>query len=83
MGDFDDVLVRVRGVLGDGVLELGEGFEVDGDLYAEGLDSMGLMQLMLLLEQEFGVRLGVEDLAKENFGTLRAIGELVVRKADD
>lgn len=79
----DVILDRVRGVVCDGVLELEGDFGLDGDLYAEGLDSMGLMQLMLLLEQEFGVRLGAEDLARENFGTLRAIGKMVIRRQGD
>jgi len=79
MGDFDLILVRVRGVVNEGVLELEGEFCVDGDLYAEGLDSMGLMQLMLLLEQEFGVRFGAEDLGRENFGSISAIGKLVVK----
>jgi len=59
---------------------LAEGFTDHCDLYAEGLDSMALMQLILLLEQEIGVHIQPEDLAKENFQTLTAIATLVQKK---
>ncbi len=70
----------LRSLVAERMFPLGEGFTDDCDLYAEGLDSMALMQLILLLEQEMGVRIGPEDLAKENFQSLAAIAALVERK---
>ena len=59
---------------------LKESFTSDCDLYAEGLDSMALMQLILFLEQDLGVRIEPEDLGRENFQTLDAIARLVEKK---
>jgi acyl carrier protein len=50
------------------------------DLYSEGLDSMALMQLILLLELEFGIAIVPEDLDRENFSTLRKMAEFVSGK---
>ena len=50
------------------------------DLYSEGLDSMALMQLILLLEQEFGIAIVPEDLDRENFSTLGKMAEFISRK---
>jgi acyl carrier protein len=52
----------------------------DADLYAEGLDSMALMQLILLLEREFGIAITPEDLGRENFATLANLAAFVSRK---
>jgi acyl carrier protein len=52
----------------------------DADLYAEGLDSMALMQLILLLEREFGIAITPDDLGRENFATLASLAALVSRK---
>lgn len=50
------------------------------DLYSEGLDSMALMQLILLLEREFGIAITPDDLGRENFATLADMAAFVLRK---
>ena len=45
----------IRRLVSDQLFPLDEDFAADGDLYEEGMDSMALMQLILVLEQEFGV----------------------------
>jgi acyl carrier protein len=50
------------------------------DLYAEGLDSMALMQLILLLEREFDIAITPDDLGRENFATLADMAAFVSRK---
>jgi methoxymalonate biosynthesis acyl carrier protein len=52
----------------------------DTDLHAEGLDSLTLMQLILILEREFSIAISPEDLNRKNFSTLANIAALVVRK---
>jgi D-alanine--poly(phosphoribitol) ligase subunit 2 len=48
------------------------------DLFAAGiLDSMGLVQLLLQLEERFGLRLPIEDLELDSFRTLQKITEVV------
>jgi len=52
----------------------------DADLYAEGLDSMALMQLILLLEREFGITVTPQDLGRENFSSLANLADFVSKK---
>jgi len=44
------------------------------------LDSMGVLRLILFLEERFGIRVADQELVPENFGTLERIGALVARK---
>jgi acyl carrier protein len=44
------------------------------------LDSVALIQLVDFLETEFNIQLGREDMARENFVTVRAIANLVAHK---
>lgn len=62
------------------MFELPEDLPLDSDIFEEGLDSMGLMQLILVLENEFEISFEVNDLAKENFQNIGSISALVTRK---
>lgn len=62
---------------------LGEDVDVDTDLHAEGLDSLALMQLILLIEKEHGVSIVPADLDRENFSTLGNIAVLISRKQEE
>ena len=42
----------------EGVLELDWDFPEDGDLFEAGLDSMAVMQLVVAVEDRFGIELG-------------------------
>lgn len=44
------------------------------------IDSLGLFMMVSFVEQNFGVRIGDEELIPENFGSLGAIVNLVDRK---
>lgn len=53
----------------------------DEDIFATGLvNSMFVMQLVLFVEQEFGISIGGSDLNFDFFRTLDAINGLVTRK---
>ncbi|MFJ5533563.1 acyl carrier protein [Streptomyces sp. NPDC093261] len=53
----------------------------DEDIFERGLvRSMFVMQLVLFVEQEFGVSITGEDLQFDNFRTIGRIDELVSRK---
>ena len=50
-------------------------------IFKEGiLDSMGLITLITFLEDEFAFQTGNEDLLEENFESVNAISDFVVRK---
>jgi methoxymalonate biosynthesis acyl carrier protein len=53
----------------------------DDDIFERGLvRSMFVMQLVLFVEQEFGISVTGEDLNFDNFRTIAGIDEFVTRK---
>lgn len=64
----------------EGVLELDWDFPEDGDLSEAGLDSMAVMQLVVAVEDRFGIELGPEDLTKANLATPTTLAALIARR---
>ena len=53
----------------------------DSLIFKEGyFDSMGFMVLIAFLEEEFGIKTTDADLLEENFESINAISEFVIRK---
>jgi acyl carrier protein len=61
-----DVVVMLRE---EGILELAEDCGVETDLFEAGLDSMAVMQLIVVIEERYGVALGVADASREALGS--------------
>ncbi len=61
----------------DGLLETQAGFGVGDDLFAAGLDSMAIMQLLLAIEDDFGIEIPVASVSRKNFNTVEMVGQLV------
>lgn len=53
----------------EGILELPADCGVGVDLFEAGLDSMAVMQLIVVIEERYGVALGVADASREALGT--------------
>jgi acyl carrier protein len=66
---------------GEGLLELDWDFPEDGDLFTAGLDSMAVMQLVVAVEDEYGVELTPDDLTRENLATPRTLATLIDSKS--
>lgn len=64
-------------LISERLLEVQPGFDADSNLYDNGLDSMAIMQLLVLVEEEFGVAIPESDLTKQNFGTTRQLAQLI------
>lgn len=64
----------------EGVLELDWDFPEDGSLFEAGLDSMAVMQLVVAIEDRFGVELGPDDLTKANLATPTSLAALISAK---
>jgi acyl carrier protein len=64
----------------EGLLELEWNFPEDGDLLAAGLDSMAVMQLVVAVEDCYGVELGADDLTRANLATPRTLAALLAAK---
>jgi acyl carrier protein len=67
------VLIRER------FLETREAMTPATDLFAAGLDSMGIMQLMIAAEECFGVRIPEAEVNKQNFATAANLAALLRR----
>lgn len=65
----------------EGILELSEGFAPDGELFAAGLDSMAVMQMVIAAEEEFGVILSPADMTRENLRSPQALAALISAKS--
>ena len=57
------------------------GFDVDSDLYDFGLDSMAIMQLLVLVEAEYGVAIPESDLTRHNFSTTRQLAQIIRQRS--
>jgi acyl carrier protein len=56
-----------------------DGFSNTDSLLDAGLDSMGIMRLVLFIEEEFGVTLPDNELAPENMETLQRLEAWIQR----
>ncbi len=63
------------------LLETPPGFGADDDLFAAGLDSMAIMQLLVMVEDRFGAAIPPEEMTTEKFGTIKTIVPLVQKYA--
>ena len=81
-GDFGEGAVQERvGTLLRERLHV-EAPSVDADLLTSGLvDSLGLVELCAALEEQFHIRVGLEDLDPEHFRSVERIASFVCRRA--
>lgn len=63
------------------VLEVGPDFNAQSNLFDAGLDSMAIMQLLLLIEQNFGVQLPAAKLTQEHFSSVDDLARLMDSEA--
>ena len=63
------------------ILEVGPDFNAQSNLFDAGLDSMAIMQLLILIEQNFGVRLPAAKLTRANFSSVEDLARLVESEA--
>ena len=69
-------------LISERLLETRPGFGADSDLYENGLDSMAIMQLLVLLEEEYGISISESALTRKNFCTVRRLAGLLGERAE-
>lgn len=70
----DDLIDLVR----EAVLpDLPGNFDPEADFFEAGLDSMGVMQLVLFLEERYGKKVEPAELSRANFRSGNALAALV------
>jgi acyl carrier protein len=82
MTDLPTLQNQLLALLRDRVLGTADPLDADTPLFDAGLDSMAVMQLMLLIESEFRVRLLAQDLTRRNFATVRTLAAVLHRRLD-
>ena len=60
------------------LLEVGPDFNEHTNLFDAGFDSLATMQLLIRLEQNFGIQLPASKLTKENFSTVADLEKLII-----
>ena len=62
------------------ILEPQESLTPDSDLFSMGLDSMALMQLLLQIEEYFGLTINPAEMTRERFATATALADFLGEK---
>ncbi|MEY3481637.1 MAG: hypothetical protein RIQ71_2412 [Verrucomicrobiota bacterium] len=78
-GKMDDLEQRIAELLRDKLFEVPGLLDSDADLFELGLDSMGIMQLLVSLEELLAAGIPGELVTKDNFRTTSRIASLVRR----
>ena len=71
---------QIRELIDGQLIEFTPGFGNEDDLFEAGLDSMAIMQLLLLIEESFGVEIPMGEVTRDNFHSTTAIARLVTEK---
>lgn len=67
---------KLLDIISGEILEVGPDFNAQSNLHEAGLDSMATMQLLIKIEQSFGVQLAASKLTKENLSTVENLARL-------
>lgn len=62
------------------ILEPQEPLAPETDLFSMGLDSMAMMQLLLHIEQRFGIAVSPAEMTRERFATPSALAAFLAEK---
>jgi acyl carrier protein len=78
-----EIAARLRGYIVDNFLYMRPDFEFSDDdrLMERGIvDSMGVLEVLQFLEEEYGVAVEHDEISEANFGSLGAIARFVADK---
>jgi acyl carrier protein len=76
----DDIAVAVTSYVNTNIMARGRRLGPDDDFERAGVDSMGLLKVLLFIEAEFGFWMPDEDVVEENVASARAIATYICRK---
>lgn len=79
------ITARIRDYIRKNFLYTRPDFELDDevDLFRTGIiDSIGVMELIEFLQQEFDMTIEEDDITEENLGTVAAIGRYVSKRSN-
>ena len=67
-------------LISERLLETAPDFSETSNLFDAGLDSMAIMQLLLLIEEKYGIMLSDADLSTDNFKSARQLASLLIER---
>lgn len=67
-------------ILEQQIIESAEPVTVSTDLFALGMDSMAMMQLLLHIEDRFGIAITPGDVTRDHFATASAMAQLLAER---
>jgi len=68
---------KITTLLSERILETGDDFTPETNLFDAGLDSMAIMQFLIVLEEEFGVSIPVESVSRQHFSSVHCVAALM------
>jgi len=71
------VETQILSLVSERLLEVPRDFGLESDLFLHGLDSMAIMQFILLIEEAFGVTIPEREVTRENFASAKSVAALV------
>ena len=63
------------------IIETSVPVEPDTDLFALGLDSMAMMQLLLHIEDRFGISVSAGEMTRDRFASANALATFLTTKS--
>lgn len=79
--DLESLRLFLIEILSSEILETPPGFDDHSNLFDAGLDSLGTMQLLVRIEQRFGIQIPAGKLTKENSSTIQQLSLLIADSA--
>lgn len=79
---LEELIQMIFTVLREELLEVGDDFTPKTDLVEAGLDSLGLTQLLLTIEERTGTWVDESDLTPENLESTEALARCVLAAID-
>ena len=71
---------ELASIIRERLLDLPVGFTPVTNLYEAGLDSMGIMQLLLAIEDRYGILLPESDVSRKNFCNVTNLAGLLQQR---
>ena len=78
--DPDEVAVRLTTFVNTTIMARGRPIQPDDPFETVGVDSMGLLKILVFIEDEFGIWVPDEDLLEANVASARALAAYLCRK---
>lgn len=78
--DVEEIVGAVTAFVNANIMARGRGIEPDDSFEAAGVDSMGLLKVLLFIEAEFGFWMPDQDLLEEHLASPRALASYICRQ---